>query len=336
MRKRVREIIRETIAQEMRRNEKVFLIGEDVGVYGGAHRCSEGLLEEFGAGRVIDTPISEIGFTGLAVGASWAGLHPICEYMTFNFALQALDHIVNSAAKTLYMSGGRVCSPILFRGPHGYAPGVAAQHTQDLAAVLCSLPGIKVVAPYSAKDHIGVIRAALRERNPVVILESEVLYAELVDTPEELQNKEFIQSLGKAVIEAEGERITLVGIGITVGLCVEAQRVLIRENVSVEVINLLSINPLDTDTISESVRKTKGLLIVDWALPECGVSTEIFSSVKMQLGDALERSSILTAKKVPTPYAEELEKLCYPGVEDILCAINMMLKRREFAPRNTM
>lgn len=302
----------------MQRDKSVYVLGEEVAVYGGAYKCTSGLLQEFGAARVVDMPISEIGFTGMAVGSAFLGLKPICEFMTFNFALQALDHIFNSAAKTLYMSGGRFSCPIVFRGPNGFSPGVAAQHTQDFSGMFCGIPGMKVVAPYTAADHVGLLRSAIRDPNPVVVLESEVLYPLDVEYAEEILGEEYAQPLNKSVVLEEGSDVTLIGMSVTVGLCLEAAKNLKKTNISAEVINLISINPLDMHTLEVSAEKTRRVIIVDFNWPECSVASEISSRLSHSLFGKLSRPiEILCAKKVPTPYAEELEREMYPSPETV-------------------
>lgn len=325
---KISEVVRETIASEMRRDLAVFVIGEEVGVYGGAYQGTKGLLREFGAARVVDTPISELGFAGLAVGAAFTRLRPICEFMTFNFALQALDHVINSAAKTLYMSGGRIRCPIVFRGPNGYAPGVAAQHTQDFTGFFASIPGLKAVAPYSARDHAGLLRSAIRDDNPVVVLEHEVLYTREWDAAEEEMGSEYTLPLDKAIVERSGKKITLVGISLTTGTCLEAAERLEAAGISTEVINMVAINPLDVETVEKSVKKTKRLLIVDNAWPECGVASEISSSISRRLFAYLRKPvKILAGKKVPTAYCTELESLTYPTVDDVVTFAQMMTRK---------
>ncbi|KAI5180197.1 pyruvate dehydrogenase E1 component beta subunit [Nematocida sp. AWRm80] len=326
MKGRISGLIKGVIRSEMKRDPMVYILGEEVGVYGGAYQCTAGLLDEFGSGRVIDTPISEIGFTGMAVGSAWCGLKPICEFMTFNFALQSMDHIINSAAKTLYMSGGRMACPIVFRGPNGYSPGVGAQHTQDFASFLAAIPGLKVVSPYTARDHVGLLRAAIRDSNPVVVLESEVLYPKEMDYDPEILNDDYMLPLDKALVECQGTDITLVGTSISVGLCLEVQKQLLEKDISVEVINMVCINPLDIDTVEKSVRKTRRLVVVDWGWPECSIPTEVCYSITTRLSSDLAHTPVtMSSKKVPTPYAEELEQLMYPSVTNILDTVTQIV-----------
>ncbi|KAI5148651.1 pyruvate dehydrogenase E1 component beta subunit [Nematocida ausubeli] len=332
MKEKISEVIQKVLAQEMIRDESVYLIGEEVAVYGGAYQCTAGLLEKFGSARVIDTPISEIGFTGLAVGSAFMGLKPVCDFMSFSFALQAMDHIINSAAKTLYMSGGRIQCPIVFRGPNGYAAGVGAQHTQDFSGFFASIPGLRVVMPHSARDHAGLLRSAIRDPNPVIVLENEMLYSQEKDFDESILDENFLLPLDKAIVEVVGDAVTIVGLGITVGICLEAaEKILKQQNIFVEVINLLAINPLDICTIEKSVSKTKRLLIVDYAWPECGVASEISASISSRLFGVLESPVFtLCSKKVPTPYAEELEKLMYPNAEDVASSVHMLLAKMAY------
>lgn len=329
---RVSEVIQKVLAQEMERDELVYVLGEEVGVYGGAYKCTAGLIDRFGSNRVIDTPISEIGFTGMAVGSAFMGLRPVCEFMSFSFALQSMDHIINSAAKTLYMSGGRIKCPIVFRGPNGFVYGVGAQHTQDFSGFFASIPGLKVVIPYSARDHAGVLRSAIRDENPVIILENEVLYSKEMDCCDSVFDPEFILPLDKSVVESTGEDVTILGIGLTVGLCLSAGKILSTQNISAEIVNILCINPLDIPTIEQSVRKTKHLLIVDYAWPECGLASEVSAAISSLLfGHISKPVYTLCSKKVPTPYAEELESAMYPTTEEIVRAVHCLLSKREYA-----
>ncbi|KAI5190611.1 pyruvate dehydrogenase E1 component beta subunit [Nematocida sp. AWRm77] len=331
MKAKICEVLRKVMKEEMERDKDVYVLGEEVGVYGGAYQCTAGLLDVFGAHRVVDTPISEMGFTGMAVGSAFMGLKPICEFMTFNFALQSIDHIVNSAAKTLYMSGGRIKCPIVFRGPNGFSKGVGAQHTQDFSGFFCALPGIKVVMPFSARDHIGLLRSAIRDPNPVVVLESELLYPKEVECEEAFLDPEYMLPLNKAIVECAGEEVTVVGLSVTVGVCLEAQKILKSQNTSIEVVNMVAINPLDVKSVEESVQKTKRLLVVDYAWPECGVASEIASQISHSMFGQLEHPvETLCSKKVPTPYAQELEELMYPTPQDVVDQVNKMLSRMQY------
>lgn len=315
---KVREAINKALDEEMSRNNKIFIIGEEVGKSGGTYKVTESLLKKHGKERVLDTPISEMGFTGLAVGASYTGLIPVCEFMTWNFALQSIDHIINSSAKMRYMSGGLKGSSIVFRGPNGFSPGVGAQHTQDFCSWYGSVPGLKVVAPYSARDHYGITKKALRDGNPVVILENEILYEKEFDSVDENYIQDF-----KCVIEQSGNAVTLIGISLNVELCIEAA----NEFKEIEVINLLSIRPLDIDTILKSVIKTKKLIIVDNAWPSFSVSGEITALVNEKLfGKLLKPVMRINGKDCPTAYAENLERLSFPSKDEIVKALQEMIK----------
>lgn len=314
----VRQALNSTLFEEMRRDEKVFIMGEEVAQYQGAYKISQGLLDEFGEKRVVDTPITEIGFTGVGVGAAWAGLKPIVEFMTFNFAMQAVDHIINSAAKTLYMSGGEIPCPIVFRGCNGAAARVAAQHSQCYASWYAHCPGLKVVAPYSAEDAKGLLKAAVRDPNPVVVLENEVLYGKSFECP---TDENFVIPFGKAKIERSGSDVTLVAYSIAVGWALEAAEKLAEQGISAEVINLRSLRPLDTHTIVESVKKTNRLVTVEegWAFSNIG--SEISAQVMEHAFDYLDAPvTRVCGKDVPMPYAANLEKLALPSVDEIVTA----------------
>ena len=315
----VREALRDAMAEEMRRDGDVFLMGEEVAEYQGAYKISQGLLEEFGARRVIDTPITEHGFTGLGVGAAMAGLKPIVEFMTFNFAMQALDQIINSAAKTLYMSGGQMGAPIVFRGANGAAARVAAQHSQDYAAWYAHVPGLKVVQPWSAADAKGLLKAAIRDPNPVVFLENEILYGQSFDIPDV---EDFVLPIGKAKVERAGTDVTLVSWGIGMTYVMKAVEELSELGISAEVVNLRTIRPLDIDTVIASVKKTGRLVTVEEAYPMCSVSSEIGYQVQEKAFDWLDAPVLrVTGKDVPMPYAANLEKLALPTVKDVIDAV---------------
>ncbi|QUS54046.1 pyruvate dehydrogenase complex E1 component subunit beta [Pseudovibrio brasiliensis] len=315
----VREALRDAMAEEMRRNENVFLMGEEVAQYQGAYKISQGLLDEFGEKRVIDTPITEHGFTGLAVGAAMAGLNPIVEFMTFNFAMQAIDHIINSAAKTLYMSGGQMGAPMVFRGANGAAARVAAQHSQDYAAWYASIPGLKVIQPYSAADAKGLLKAAIRDPNPVVFLENEILYGQHFDVPDV---EDLVLPIGKAKIVREGTDATMVSWGIGMTYALQAVDELAKQGVSVELIDLRTIRPLDMDTVLASVRKTGRLVTVEEAFPICSVSSEIAYQVQSEAFDWLDAPVLrVTGKDVPMPYAANLEKLALPNAKEVIDAV---------------
>ncbi|MGI4775673.1 MAG: pyruvate dehydrogenase complex E1 component subunit beta [Janthinobacterium lividum] len=313
----VREALRQAMQEEMRRDDKVFIIGEEVGEYQGAYKVTQGLLDEFGVKRVIDAPITEHGFAGLAIGAAFAGLRPIVEFMTFNFAMQAMDQIINSAAKTNYMSGGQVKCPIVFRGPNGAASRVGAQHSQNYAAAFGHIPGLKVVAPYSAEDSKGLLIAAIRDDNPVVFLENEILYNHSFDLPTQVERI----PLGVAKILKEGKDVTIIAFSLQVKMALDAAEILKHQGIEAEILDLRSIRPLDEISIIESVKKTNRAVVIDegWFFGGTGVS--IASIIMKSAFDYLDAPvEIVTAKEVPLPYAVNLEKLALPSVEDIVSA----------------
>ena len=312
----VRDALRDAMAEEMRRDETVFVMGEEVAEYQGAYKVTRELLQEFGGKRVVDTPITEHGFAGLGVGAAFGKLKPIVEFMTFNFAMQAIDQIINSAAKTLYMSGGQMGCSIVFRGPNGAASRVGAQHSQDYSAWYAHVPGLKVVAPYDAADAKGLLKAAIRDPNPVVFLEHEMLYGESFDVPE---LDDWILPIGKAKIKREGSDVTLVAHSRMVGFALQAAEILADEGIDAEVIDLRTLRPLDTDTVVESVKKTNRLVCCEEGWRFMGVGAEIAATVVNEAFDYLDAPPVRVHQKdVPLPYAENLEKLSLPGVEDIL------------------
>ncbi|MDB9891551.1 pyruvate dehydrogenase complex E1 component subunit beta [Alphaproteobacteria bacterium] len=314
----VRESLRDAMAEEMRRDENVFIMGEEVAEYQGAYKVTQGLLDEFGSKRVIDTPITEQGFAGLGVGAAFGELRPIVEFMTFNFAMQAIDQIINSAAKTLYMSGGQMGCPIVFRGPNGAASRVAAQHSQCFASWYAHCPGLKVVAPYSAADAKGLLKAAIRDPNPVIFLEHEVLYGQSFDVPDD---GDWIVPIGKANILRSGSDVTIVAFSIMVGRALEAADRLAEQGISAEVIDLRSIRPLDSATIVESVKKTSRLVTCEEGYPFAGIGAEIAMQVMEQAFDWLDAPiARVTGKDVPMPYAANLEALALPQIDDIVAA----------------
>ncbi|MDB3896421.1 pyruvate dehydrogenase complex E1 component subunit beta [Alphaproteobacteria bacterium] len=314
----VRESLRDAMAEEMRRDENVFIMGEEVAEYQGAYKVTQGLLDEFGSKRVIDTPITEQGFAGLGVGAAFGELRPIVEFMTFNFAMQAIDQIINSAAKTLYMSGGQMGCPIVFRGPNGAASRVAAQHSQCFASWYAHCPGLKVVAPYSAADAKGLLKAAIRDPNPVIFLEHEVLYGQSFDVPDD---DDWIVPIGKANILRSGSDVTIVAFSIMVGRALEAADRLAEQGISAEVIDLRSIRPLDSATIVESVKKTSRLVTCEEGFPFAGIGAEIAMQVMEQAFDWLDAPiARVTGKDVPMPYAANLEALALPQIDDIVAA----------------
>ena len=315
----VREALRAAMAEEMRRDGDVFLMGEEVAQYQGAYKISQGLLDEFGAQRVIDTPITEHGFTGLAVGAAFGGLKPIVEFMTFNFAMQAIDHIINSAAKTLYMSGGQMGAQIVFRGASGAAARVGAQHSQDYGAWYSQIPGLKVVQPYSAADAKGLLKSAIRDPNPVVFLENEILYGRTFQVP---KIDDWLVPIGKARIALPGRDATIVSWGIGMTYAEKAAEQLAAEGIEAEIIDLRTLRPMDTETIIASVKKTGRVVVVEEGWPQCSVSTEVAMRVMEHAFDWLDAPPVrVTGKDVPMPYAANLEKLAQPSVEEVVEAV---------------
>ena len=321
----VREALREAMSEEMRANENVFLMGEEVAEYQGAYKISQGMLDEFGAKRVIDTPITEHGFTGLAVGAAFAGLNPIVEFMTFNFALQAMDHIINSAAKTLYMSGGQLNCPIVFRGANGAAARVAAQHSHDFSAWYAQVPGLKVLSPYSAADAKGLLKSAIRDQNPVVFLENEIMYGRSFDVPE---IEDYTVPIGKAKIWREGTDVTIVSFSIGMQYALEAADKLAEEGISAEVIDLRTLRPMDTETIIKSVQKTNRCVTVEEGFPVASIGNHISAVLMEQAFDYLDAPVInCTGKDVPMPYAANLEKLALITTDEVIAAVKSVTYR---------
>ena len=321
----VREAIRDAMSEEMRLDDTVYLIGEEVAEYEGAYKISQGMLDEFGSKRVIDTPITEHGFTGIAIGAAFGGLKPVVEFMTFNFAMQAMDQIVNSAAKTLYMSGGQMGAPMVFRGPNGAAARVGAQHSQDYAAWYSHIPGLKVVQPYSAADAKGLLKSAIRDPNPVIFLENEILYGQSFEVPD---LADYTVPLGKARIWCEGDDITLVSFGIGMKYTLEAAEQLTEMGVSVEVVDLRSLRPLDTQTVINSVKKTNRCVTVEEGFPVCSIGNYVSSVLMQQAFDYLDAPVInCSGKDVPMPYAANLEKLALVTTEDVMTAAKSVLYR---------
>ncbi|MBY0281434.1 MAG: pyruvate dehydrogenase complex E1 component subunit beta [Alphaproteobacteria bacterium] len=321
----VREALRDAMAEEMRRDTNVFLMGEEVAEYQGAYKVSQGLLDEFGVKRVIDTPITEHGFAGLAVGAAFLGLRPIVEFMTFNFSMQAMDHLINSAAKTLYMSGGQMGCPIVFRGPNGAASRVGAQHSQCFASWFAHCPGLKVVSPYSAADAKGLLKSAIRDPNPVVFLENELIYGRSFEVP---TDSDYLIPLGKAAVVREGRDVTITAFSITVGFALEAAEKLQEMGIDAEVIDLRTIRPLDTETILNSVKKTNRIVSVEEGWPFAGVGSEICTLVCEKAFDYLDAQPMrVTAEDVPLPYAANLEKLALPSAEKIIQAVKAVCYR---------
>ena len=319
----VREALRDAMAEEMRRDDKVFLMGEEVAEYQGAYKISQGLLDEFGDRRVIDTPITEHGFAGIGVGAAFGGLKPIVEFMTFNFAMQAIDHIINSAAKTLYMSGGQMGCPMVFRGPNGAAARVAAQHSQDYASWYAHVPGLKVVQPYSAADAKGLLKAAIRDPNPVIFLENEILYGKTFEVPE---LEDWVVPIGKARVARAGEHVTIVSFGIGMTYALGAAEQLAAEGIEAEVIDLRSIRPMDIPTVVESVKKTNRCVTVEEAWPVCSVGSELAAQIMTHAFDYLDAPvARVNGKDVPMPYAANLEKMALPSVEEVVAAAKSVM-----------
>jgi pyruvate dehydrogenase E1 component beta subunit len=321
----VREALRDAMAEEMRRDENVFLMGEEVAEYQGAYKVSQGLLEEFGARRVVDTPISEHAFTGLGIGAAFAGLRPIVEFMTWNFAMQAMDQLINSAAKTRYMSGGQMHCPIVFRGPNGAAARVAAQHSQDYSSWYAHVPGLKVIAPYTAADHKGLLKSAIRDPNPVIFLENELVYGATFPVP---LADDYIVPIGKARIARAGDGVTIVSFSRLVQVALAAAAKLEEEGISAEVIDLRTLRPLDTETIVASVKKTNRIVTVEEGWAYAGIGSEIAAIMTEQAFDYLDAPPArVAAKDVPLPYAANLERLALPQIDDVIAAAKAALYR---------
>jgi pyruvate dehydrogenase E1 component beta subunit len=321
----VREALRDAMAEEMRRDGDVFVMGEEVGQYQGAYKVTQGLLEEFGARRVVDTPITEYGFAGLGVGAAFAGLRPIVEFMTWNFAMQAIDHIVNSAAKTLYMSGGQMHCPIVFRGPNGAAARVGAQHSQDFSALYAHVPGLKVIAPYTAADAKGLLKAAIRDNSPVIFLENEILYGQSFEVP---KLEDFVLPIGKARVAREGKDMTIVSYSRGMAYALDAAKRLAEEGIEAEVIDLRTLRPLDTDTVIASVKKTNRIVTVEEGWPIGSIGTEICARVAADAFDYLDAPPLkVTGADVPMPYAANLERLALPSVEEVVAAVKSVCYR---------
>jgi pyruvate dehydrogenase E1 component beta subunit len=321
----VREALREAMAEEMRANPTVMLMGEEVGEYQGAYKISQGLLDEFGPKRVVDTPITEMGFTGIAVGASWGGLNPIVEFMTWNFAMQAIDHILNSAAKTNYMSGGQMGASIVFRGTNGAAARVGAQHSQDYAAWYAAIPGLKVVMPYSAADAKGLLKTAIRDRNPVIFLENEILYGQSFEVPD---LPDFTIPFGKARVWREGTEVTIVSFGIGMKYALEAADLLGKDGISAEVIDLRTLRPIDYDTVLASVMKTNRCVTVEEGFPVGSIGDHMASTIMQRAFDYLDAPVITcTGKDVPMPYAANLEKLALVTTAEVVAAVKSVCYR---------
>ena len=321
----VREALRDAISEEMRRDPTVFLMGEEVGEYQCAYKISQGLLDEFGPKRIIDTPITEMGFAGIATGAAFGGLRPIVEFMTFNFAMQAIDHIINSAAKTLYMSGGQMGAPMVFRGPNGAAARVGAQHSQDYAAWYASVPGLKVVMPYSASDYKGLMKTAIRDPNPVVFLENEILYGKTFDVP---MIADFTIPFGKARIWREGSDVTIVSFGIGMTYALEAADRLAKDGISAEVIDLRTLRPLDYDTVIASVMKTNRCVTVEEGWPVGAIGNHLSAVIMERAFDYLDAPVLnMTGKDVPMPYAANLEKHALITTDEVVAAVHKVTYR---------
>ncbi|WP_454656885.1 pyruvate dehydrogenase complex E1 component subunit beta [Bosea beijingensis] len=321
----VREALRDAMAEEMRRDKDVFVMGEEVAEYQGAYKVTQGLLQEFGPKRVIDTPITEHGFAGIGVGAALSGLKPIVEFMTFNFAMQAIDHIINSAAKTLYMSGGQMGAPIVFRGPNGAAARVGAQHSHDYAAWYSNVPGLKVVMPYSASDAKGLLKSAIRDPNPVIFLENEIMYGKSFDVP---KGDDFLIPIGKAKVVRPGTDVTIVSFGIGMTYALGAAEALAKEGIEAEVIDLRTIRPMDIETVIASVQKTNRCVAVEEGFPQSGVTAEIGMKIMEAAFDYLDAPvARVTGKDVPMPYAANLEKLALPNVGEVIAAAKAVCYR---------
>ena len=314
----VREALNSALAEELERDDRVFIIGEEVAQYHGAYKVTKGLIDRFGPERIVDTPITEQGFAGLAVGTAFAGLRPVCEFMTFNFAMQAIDQIINSAAKTHYMSAGQITAPIVFRGPNGAAAAVAAQHSQDYSAWYGSVPGLKVLSPYDSEDARGLLKSAIRDDNPVIFLENELMYNAKFKVTDEIKDVDFLIPIGKAKIMQEGTNITITALSRCVGQALEAAKILRERGISAEVINLRTIRPLDRQTIIDSVKKTSRLVTVEECWPQHGIGAEIIAMINENAFDYLDAPPVrVTAADVPLPYAASLEAQCLPSAHDI-------------------
>ncbi|EAL69162.1 pyruvate dehydrogenase E1 beta subunit [Dictyostelium discoideum AX4] len=326
----VRDAINSALDEELARDEKVFIMGEEVAQYNGAYKITKGLFDKYGGDRIIDTPITEAGFAGIGVGAAMAGTRPIIEFMTFNFAMQAIDHIINSSAKTHYMSGGKVFNPIVWRGPNGPPTAVGAQHSQCFAAWYGSVPGLKVVAPWSAADHRGLLKSAIRDDNPVVYLESELLYNYKFDLSDQEQDKEYLVPIGKAKVEREGKDVTIVGFSRIVSNCMEAAEILAKEGISAEVINLRTIRPIDAETIVNSLKKTNKLVTVEEGWAQSGIGAEISALMMEHAFDYLDAPiERICGADVPMPYASNLENAAMVQTQNIVNAAKRVTQRNK-------
>jgi pyruvate dehydrogenase E1 component beta subunit len=321
----VREALRDAMAEEMRADPSVFVMGEEVAQYQGAYKVTQGLLDEFGPTRVVDTPITEFGFTGIGVGAAFAGLRPIVEFMTWNFSMQAIDHIVNSAAKALYMSGGNIHCPIVFRGPNGAAARVAAQHSQNYSAWYAHVPGVKVIAPYTAADAKGLLKAAIRDPGPVVFLENEILYGQSFEVP---KLPDFVLPIGKARVARSGSHVTIVSFSRGMAYALDAAKRLAEEGIEAEVIDLRTLRPLDIETVLASVRKTNRIVTVEEGWPVCSIASEVAARVTAEAFDHLDAPPVkVTGADVPMPYAANLERLALPSVDEVIAAVKSVSYR---------
>jgi pyruvate dehydrogenase E1 component beta subunit len=324
----VRDALNSALDEEMEHDDKVFIMGEEVAEYQGAYKITRGLLQKYGPKRVRDTPITEIGFTGIACGAAMQGLKPVVEFMTMNFSMQAIDQVINSAAKSYYMSAGEIRCPIVFRGPNGAAAGVGAQHSQCFAAWYSSVPGLKVVAPYDSEDARGLMKAAIRDPDPVIVLENEILYGESFPVTDEVTSKDFVTPIGKAKVMKEGKDVTLVSFGKMVGYCLQAAENLEKEGISCEVLNLRSLRPLDRDAIANSVRKTHRMISVEEGWPQSGIGAEIISVATEDCFDDLDAPpERITGVDVPMPYAHNLEAAALPTVDDIIATTKGLMAK---------
>lgn len=325
----VRDALNTALDDELARDERVFLLGEEVAQYDGAYKITRGLWKKYGDKRIIDTPITEMGFAGIAVGAAMNGLRPICEFMTFNFSMQAIDHVINSAAKTFYMSGGKINIPIVFRGPNGCAAGVAAQHSQCFAAWYANVPGLKVISPYDSEDNRGLLKSAIRDPDPVVFMENELMYGNTFDIDDNVLDENFLIPIGKAKIQRPGKDVTLAAHSIGVGFCMAAAEELAKEGISCEVINLRTIRPLDIETINNSVMKTNHLITVEGGFPQHGVGSEICAQVVEGPAFTYLDAPIIrcSGADVPMPYAKSLELQATPQYLDVVKAVKKVLNR---------
>jgi pyruvate dehydrogenase E1 component beta subunit len=325
----IREAITQAMDEEISRDDRVFLMGEEVAQYDGAYKMSKGLWKKHGDKRIVDTPITEMGFAGLATGAAMAGLRPICEFMTFNFSMQAIDHVINSAAKTYYMSAGKVKVPIVFRGPNGAAAGVGAQHSQDFATWYSQCPGLKVISPYSAEDCRGLLKAAIRDDDPVVFLENELIYGQQFPITDEALSADFLLPIGKGKIERPGKHITLASHSIGVKICLEAAKELEQNGIDCEVVNLRTLRPLDEEIIKTSVKKTHHLVAVEFGWPQCGIGSEILARIcESDAFDYLDAPPLrVTGADVPLAYAKTLEQNSMPQVSNVIKTIKKVLNK---------